>query len=271
VNKPTLAGRRIGLLESRMSSELAELVRGMGGLPVCAPALREEPVSAGPAVAAFLDQLTRGLFPVVVLLTGVGVSGLAAEAAALGRKPELVEGLRQARTVCRGPKPQAALRALGLVPSLVAPSPYTTSEVLGVLAGEEVRGQRVAVLHYGEKSQALTSPLRERGADVFELLVYEWRLPEDTAPLERLIDAICAGQIDVVAFTSQVQARHLFEVAGPARREELREALSRTLVGAIGPVCAEALVELGVKVAVTPENPKLRPFLTALAAAVAEA
>jgi uroporphyrinogen-III synthase len=106
---------------------------------------------------------------------------------------------------------------------------------------------------------------------VFELLVYEWRLPEDVAPLRRLIDAICAGEIDIVAFTSQVQARHLFAVAGPDRQQAVRDGLNRALVGAIGPVCADALGEMGVKVAVTPKNPKLKPFLTALCAAVGEA
>jgi uroporphyrinogen-III synthase len=271
VSQPSLAGRRVGLLESRMSSELAELVRRMGGEPVCAPALREEPVMASAAVGGFLDQLVGGRFAFVVLLTGVGVNGLVAEAAALGRKPDLVEGLRRVRTVCRGPKPQAALRTLGLVPTLLAASPHTTKDVLEVMAPETVEGTQVAMLQYGERNPALTEALQGRGAQVFELLVYEWRLPEDVKPLHDLVEAIAAGNIDVVAFTSQVQARHLFQVAGPERADALRAGLNRTLVGAIGPVCAQALVELGVKVAVTPDNPKLRPFLAALAAAVSEA
>ena len=39
-----LGGARIGLLEARLSSELAELVRREGGEPVCAPSVTEAQV-----------------------------------------------------------------------------------------------------------------------------------------------------------------------------------------------------------------------------------
>ena len=104
---------------------------------------------------------------------------------------------------------------------------------------------------------------------MFDLLLYEWLLPADTAPLERLVEELLAGTVDVVAFTSQVQVRHLFLVAGEARRTALVTALGRTLVGAIGPTCAAAVDERGIPVAVVPDNPKLVPLLKALATAQA--
>jgi hypothetical protein len=47
-----LAGARIGLLEARLSSELAELVRREGGEPVCAPSVREAQVDVTALVPA---------------------------------------------------------------------------------------------------------------------------------------------------------------------------------------------------------------------------
>ena len=43
-----LDGARIGLLEARLSSELAELVRREGGEPLCAPAVSEAPLDVAP-------------------------------------------------------------------------------------------------------------------------------------------------------------------------------------------------------------------------------
>ncbi len=77
-----LRGRRVGLLEARLASEAASLVRRLGGEPVSVPALREEPLAAGAAVAAFLDRLTRGELAYVVLQTGVGVAALRARPSA---------------------------------------------------------------------------------------------------------------------------------------------------------------------------------------------
>ena len=72
---PTLHGARVGLLESRLSKELAELVRRMGGTPVAAPSVREVPREA--ETAAFVDQLASGRFEVVIFQTGVGEIGRA--------------------------------------------------------------------------------------------------------------------------------------------------------------------------------------------------
>ena len=65
-----LRGCRVGILEARLASEAAALVRRHGGVPVAAPALREEPFPAGPAVAAFLDELSAGRIGLVGVADG---------------------------------------------------------------------------------------------------------------------------------------------------------------------------------------------------------
>jgi len=249
-----------------MAYETAALVKRLGGEPVSAPALREEPVPAGPAVADFLDRLGAGEIAFVILLTGVGVSALFATARTLGREEELRAGLTKARTVCRGPKPTAALAGQGLKPVFSVPSPFTTHELLSVIDGLPVEGTGVGVVHYGERSEPLTRALTLRAARVHELVLYEWRLPEDTTPLVRLADEVIAGGLDAVAFTTQVQVRHLFSVIDAEKQRRLVEALSgRVVCAAVGPTCAQALRALGVENVVVPENPKLGPLFTALA------
>jgi uroporphyrinogen-III synthase len=266
-----LRGRRVGILEARLASEAAALVRRHGGEPVAAPALREEPFPAGPAVAAFLDELSAGRIGLVVWQTGAGVTAVFLEAEGQGRGAELRDGLARVRTLSRGPKPAAALAARGLRPTHGVASPYTTADVLCALDGLDVRGQGVGVVHYGEPNEALALGLRARGARLVELQVYLWRPPADDRPLRALAAEIAAGLVDAVLFTSQIQVRHLWEAAPPPVRMLLPVAFGGAVVAAaVGPTCAEALHAYGVRDVVTPGNPKLGPLVAALSRRLAE-
>lgn len=263
---PALEGVRIAVLESRRSTELAELVRRMGGEPVAVPAVRE--VARLEHVPPFLDGLQSGRFDVAIFLTGVGASRLLREAQRLGRLDETVSALSALITACRGPKPSAVLRQYGIPVSIRAADPYTSTELLDALSSVPLEGRTVAVLHYGERHESLADALRSRGAALEELCLYEWRLPEDTAPLAALVQDIVARKIDAVAFTSQIQCRHLFTVAADnGLSDELAEALrTRVTVAAIGPVCADTLKRYGVTPQLVPSQAKMGFLVTELAA-----
>ena len=262
-----LGGARVAVLDGRMNGEMAGLVRRYGGEPVSAPAVRESAMDCSAEVTAFADGVARGAYEVVVFQTGAGARTLFEEAGKLGRLPELLEGLGAVTTACRGPKPSSALRKVGLRVSVSAGEPYTTRELLAAMAELDLRGSTVMVLHYGERNPELVSALRERGARLEELTLYEWLLPDDTGPLRAIVPAITEGRVDAVTFTSQVQARHLFRVAEEMGRvEELRTALNeRVIVASVAPTCADALRALGVAPHVIPEHPKMGHLVRALA------
>jgi uroporphyrinogen-III synthase len=261
-------GARIGLLESRLSGELATLIRNNGGEPRSAPSVKEVPLSRHGEVAAFINRLVGGSYKFVLFMTGVGVKALFREAEELGRLDELLNSLRQTTTVCRGPKPIAVLKRHDVPVSIAAPEPNTTAEVIQALASQDLdfANQRVAMVHYGERADEMADFLINRGAILDELCLYEWQLPEDTTPMKDLIAAIIRGEIDSVAFTSKVQVRHLFQVAGEiGSTDQLREALNdKSVVTAIGPTCAAALIEAGVKPRIIPEHPKMGHMVKAM-------
>jgi uroporphyrinogen-III synthase len=262
-----LTGLRIALLEGRLPGELAALVRRHGGEPYSVPAVRDEPVAASAEVAGFLDRFREAPEPVVVLSTGVGVTALFAEARALGREPDLRQVLRRATLACRGPKPVAALHREGIEASIRAAEPYTTADLLHALAGIDLAGRPVAVLHYGERNLPLVDALTSRRGEVEELLLYAWRLPEDLGPLRQLVTEILERRVGAVVFTSQAQARHLFQIASEqvALATFERALLAHTVVVAIGPTCARALRDLGVPPHVVPDHPKMGAMIAALA------
>ena len=260
-----MSAPRVGLLEGRMSGELASLVRRHGGDPVLGPALREETMDAAVPVGGLIDALGAGEVEVVVFLTGVGANALFNAAEGLGRLEELIDLLQRTTNVCRGQKPWGPLKKRGVPISVTVPDPYTTPDVVSTLSTLRPAGRGFALLHYGERSEPLADALAGWGASVRELCLYEWRLPEDTAPLKALIRAVIAGEVDAVAFTSQVQLRHLLQVAGETGEEEaLLEALHRVVVAAVGPTSAAALEAVGVVPEVVPAHPKMGPMVVAL-------
>jgi uroporphyrinogen-III synthase len=254
----------VALLEARMGSEMAELVRRMGGTPVLAPSVREVPREA--ETTAFLDALMAGHFAVVIFLTGVGALALLRDAERRGRLADVMSVLKDATVVCRGPKPTAVLRRYGIAAPIVPQRPYTSTELLTAIEHVELSDRDVALVHYGERNSALAEALRARGARLGEACPYEWALPEDVEPL-RALARDPAGLADAIAFTSQVQVRHLFAVARDMGVDDrLRTALSEdVIVAAVGPVCADALKAVGITPDVQPADPKMGPLLVALA------
>jgi uroporphyrinogen-III synthase len=262
-----LNGASVALLEARMSCELERLVRRYGGHPRSAPALRELPLEAPVGLDAFLDHLCAGRFRVAIFLTGVGVTTLFREASARGRLDEVVGALRRTTIACRGSKPAAAFRPHGVPTQISAREPFTSAELLDALQAVDLAGLDVALVHYGERNEPLADALRSRGARLEELCLYEWQLPENVAPLRDLIADVIQARVDVVAFTSKVQCRHLFQIAAAMGcASDLAAALNaKTTVAAIGPVCRAALREHGVTSHVMPATPKMAPLIAAIA------
>ncbi len=265
-----LHGEVIGLLEARRASELATLISARGGQPLSAPTLREEPVGDDMVIAAFLDRLAGGEAPVIVFQTGVGTRALLDAAGRLGRLGELLDALAQRVVAVRGPKPTAVLRQAGVRVDVAAADPYTTTELLVALGGLDLRGALVALQHHGEPNADLRRALVERGAEVLDLTLYRWALPDDLAPVLTLLDSLERGAVAALVVTSQAQVAHLFSIAERhGRLSALKRALAGpVLVAAVGPVCAHALVERGVSVDIVPTPPKMGPLVLALAEAL---
>jgi len=210
-------GMRVLALESRRAEELAKLITTYGGQPIVAPSMREVPLESNKEALTFATRLLAGEFDMVVFLTGVGTRTLLGVVEKVHDRGEYVAALQRVIVVARGPKPVAALREIGITPAITAPEPNTWHELLRALddAGKAspergLQGARVAVQEYGVSNPELLAGLRERGAQVTRVPVYQWALPHDLAPLRAAISAIAEGTVDVALFTTAVQAVHLF-------------------------------------------------------------
>jgi uroporphyrinogen-III synthase len=243
-----LAGRTVAVTADRRKEELGALLERRGARVVHAPTMRIVPLDDDAELVAATREVLARPVDLVVATTGVGFRGWL-DAAAAWDLP-LVEHLRSARILARGPKARGAIRGVGLVDAW-SPGSESSAEVLShLLSGAEgpLPGRRIVVQLHGDPLRDLVSGLRQAGADVVTVPVYRWELPEDVAPVQRLIASVIAGGIDAVTFTSAPAVAGLLAVAeDDGVRDDLVTALrERATVVAVGPVTATPLDAAGI-------------------------
>jgi uroporphyrinogen-III synthase len=249
-------GLRVLSLESRRATEMATLIRKQGGDPFIAPSMREIPLESNPEAFTFAERLFAGEFEMMILLTGVGTRYLDRILATRYEPGKLAEALRQLTVVVRGPKPAAVMREWQVPIAVQAPEPNTWRELLAATANRAER--RIAVQEYGKSNPDLLEGLRARGHEVTSVRVYEWDLPEDTAPLREAVHRLAEGKVDVAVFTTSIQVAHLFRIAVEENLEAaVRAALQRAKIASIGPTTSEELAEYGIKADMEPSHPKM--------------
>ena len=256
-------GLRVGAFESRLAAEMSRLIESHGGRPLVAPSMREIPLEENHEALAFGEKLLGGEFDVLILLTGVGLKALVQALELRHPKERILEALGRVERVCRGPKPVAALRSMGLDPDITVPEPNTWLEILRTLDERApVAGRRVAVQEYGISNLELLQGLKERGASVTRVPVYRWALPLDLAPLQAALESVAEGRVPVVLFTNANQVENVMQVARDGGLDErVRAALARGVVASVGPIASESLRNHGIAVDLEPTHPKMGPLV----------
>ena len=218
--------------------------------------MRETPLENNQAAFDFAERLFRGEFDMMIFLTGVGTRALDKVLASRYPAGRFAESLRSITVVARGPKPAAALREMQVPVAITVPEPNTWRELLAATAGRSER--RIAVQEYGRSNLELLTALRERGADVTPVPVYQWDLPEDTRPLHEAVRRIVEGEADVAIFTTSIQATHLLQIASEACLDQpVLDALRRMAIASIGPTTTETLQEFGLEPDIVASHPKM--------------
>ena len=254
-------GLRVLSFESRMATEMSRLIARYAGRPLVVPALREIPIPLqdNGAVFRFGVKLILHQVDIVILMTGVGTSALLEVLQTRYPLAELIEALRKTIVVARGPKPMAALRAIGVEANITVPEPNTWQDVIATLDYyRPVQGLKIAVQEYGISNPDMIGDLKNRGAEVFPVPIYRWALPEDTGPLKASIAEILEGKIDVMLITNAAQIDHVMRLAEQEDKTELfREACKKLVVASIGPTASEALKRHDLRVDFEPSHPKM--------------
>jgi uroporphyrinogen-III synthase len=259
-----LAGFTVGVTAARRAAELGALLERRGAEVLRAAAIRIVPVADDTELHAATGQLISHPPDIVVITTGIGFRGWVEAADGWGLGEALIGAMRRATLLSRGPKSRGAVRAAGLSDAWSPPS-ESSAEVLEHLLASDLGGVRVAVQLHGEPLPDFVDALRCAGAQVIEVPVYRWVLPEDLAPLDRLLAAALDGGLDAVSFTSAPAAASVLSradelgVLGPLLQRLRRD----VLVACVGPVTAGPLVAREVPT-VQPERSRIGALVRTL-------
>ncbi|RKE19301.1 uroporphyrinogen-III synthase [Streptomyces sp. TLI_171] len=265
-----LAGWTVGITAARRADELSALLQRRGAAVLRAPALRIVPLADDTELLTATRALIADPPDLAVATTGIGFRGWLEAAEGWDLGDDLRDALGTASVLARGPKAKGAIRAAGLRESFSAAT-ESSAEVLSHLLDQGVDGRRIAVQLHGAPLPGFVESLRTAGAEVVEVPVYRWLPPADLGPLDRLLDATCAGALDAVTFTSAPAAISLFDRAAErGRTAEVLHALRRDVLAVcVGPVTAAPFDERDIPT-VWPERMRLGAMVQTLTAALPE-
>jgi uroporphyrinogen-III synthase len=262
----TLKGKTIALTRPRgQAEEAATIIEKRGGKPYLIPTIEiKEPSNLEP-IKNFIGELQKGEIDYVIFMSVNGVRYLLSVAESLSRLDETLEGLKKTVTIAVGPRTAQELEAHQIRVNLI-PSKYTSEGILQSLRQLDISGKKIRVPRTSGATPTLKEKLGEMGALVQEVYVYQSVLPIDPNLKEKFFQDLTAEKVDAIVFGSALCVKNLFQMLNEkVSLEKLRDLMnSKLTIVAIGPVTAEALVEMGVKVDVMPDKHLFEEALIAL-------
>ncbi|MBT1002498.1 uroporphyrinogen-III synthase [Paenarthrobacter sp. DKR-5] len=242
-----LAGFRIGVTSDRRSEDLILALERRGASVLHAPALKIAPVEEDIQLVADTRAVITDLPDITVVTTAYGMRRWLEGADAAGLGDALVRALDASWIYVRGPKARGAVRAAGLSDVAISDD-ERTSTLVDMLLEEGVAGRTIAFQQHGYTDASQLARLRGAGAKVLTVTPYRWVKPEGAERLPRLIEAVCARQLDVVTFTSAPAVDALWSTAHEMGCYDALVAAMRADVvpAAVGPVTARPLQDAGL-------------------------
>jgi uroporphyrinogen-III synthase len=264
---PTLKGRTIAITRpSGQTDETANIIRKKGGVPYFIPTIEIKELTDLSPIKAFIEELAAGKVDYVIFMSINGVKHLLSAAEKLKMLDKLMQGLEKPVMIAVGPRTAEELKANQIHVNLV-PTKYTSESIAESLEQLEIEGKTVFIPRTSAANPTLKEKLEKMGASVQEVYVYASSLPADDNLKQKFLQDLDNGKVHAIIFGSALTAKNLFQMLSEqVSSEKLRDLLNeKVTVVAIGPVTAEVVVELGLKVAVMPQMHLFEEALTALA------
>lgn len=262
-----LKGKTIALTRpAGQAEEAGKLIRDMGGVPYFIPAIEIKGLSNPEPVKKFIAELGKGQVDYVILMSTNGVRYLFEAADELKLTEQLQKGLAKTFLIAVGPRTAEALKEKKIRVDMV-PTKYSSDGLIESFRDKPLKGKIIRIPRTSNATPTLTNKLREMGAYVEEIHVYESALPVDEKLKARFYEDLTNGKIDAVVFGSGLSAKNIFKMLSEkASMETVRTIVNnRVTTVAIGPTTADALREMGIAVNVMPQNYLFEEALSALA------
>ena len=225
-----------GVIVTRAREQASGLVKTLTDLGACVhefPTIAVEPLDDYEAVETAILQLAR--YQWVVFTSVNGVKFFWQQLAAAGLDSRIFCGMQIAAI---GPATADALRERGINPDFV-PEKYVAEHVVAGLLERGIQGSDVLIPRAKVAREVLPEELKKAGCNVTVLPVYETRLVQASG--DEIVEAMKAGSIRYVTFTSSSTVENFFDLVDP----DVFRTFSGVKIASIGPVTSQTIAKLG--------------------------
>jgi uroporphyrinogen III methyltransferase / synthase len=233
-----LFGQTIVVTRTRQqASDLTDRLTALGADVIEAPTIELTPPSDWKPVD---DALARaGEFDWIVFTSANGVQFTRRRLFETGRD---VRVFGRAKLAAIGDATAAAIRETFSIQPDLCPTRFVAEALADEFAARgEIAGKRFLLLRADIARPVLRERLEQGGAaQVLDLPVYETKIADQLPP--SVLEALDAGQVQWVTFTSSSTARNFATLLGP----DYRDKLQGVRIASIGPITTQTLTELGL-------------------------
>ena len=235
-----------------LGEDTTQTIEEMGWNPLIVHTVELKPREESDIFKELSRVLTNGPVDWLVLMSPNGVNLLFDVLKSHGNL--LPSGLGDLNILAVGPKTREALAKQGIL-GVLMPNNFSSKGVADLLSAKGVGGKRVVLARSFAADKSLASELSKNGALVDTLNLYDSAIPSDATSFQRFLDRMEKNQIQAVLFTSSLSASNMFLMSknegGP---DDLASRIRKLRVGAIGPVTAQKLTDLGIPPTVIPNT-----------------
>lgn len=230
-----LFGKRVLVTRTRaQASALRDMLARRGAQPIELPTIRIEPPEDYAELDAALANIAA--YDWAVFTSANGVDAVFGRLEALGLDARALHGVKVGAI---GPATAAALRGRGIAADFV-PRSFVAESVVEGMRAYDLAGRRALLPRADIARAALSEGLAALGMRVDDVTAYRTGTPPDSAGRAR---AVLDEGIDIATFTSSSTVRNLC-----ALLDGNIEALQDVTIACIGPITAQAAVDLGLKI-----------------------
>ena len=235
-----------------LGKDTIRLVKEMGWNPLIVHTVELRPREQSEIFTELSQVLTGGPVDWLVLMSPSGANLLFDILRSHGNLLPSVLGDLQLLAV--GPKTKEALARQGMH-GVHLPDKFSSMGIADFLSTQDLGGKRILLARSSSADDSLARELANNGATVATVNLYDSVIPSDATSFQRFVDLIGGDDIQAILFTSSLSASNLFAMSkNSIDLDELVPRLRKIRIGAIGPVTARKLAELGVPTTVMSET-----------------
>ncbi len=254
--KRPLFGRRVLVTRTReQASSLVELLRDQG-----ADCLEGSTISlVAPENWDSLDRAIDGISDFDWLVF-TSINAITFFFRRLAERNLDARHLAGAKIAVVGTATAEELRRHGINADLI-PDEFTGDGLATALLKNDLKGKKILLPRAEKAREILPERLVGAGAGVDVVPVYRNVRPDS---YDKVRDALQAGEIDMVTFTSSSTVKNFVAMLGGDKKYDIADLIKDVRVACIGPITSRTARELGLKVEVEPDEYTIPAMVAAI-------